>query len=139
MSAENDHKKSTTPYEKHVPSGFANLIICSELLRIYKPVVFRGKTVVEKFLKHLREESDKICDELKQIKPMKLLPEEKTAFQKANTCYLCSKPAGEDKVRDHEHAFNGKYRRWAHSACNLQLCFRGNKSNFQLLHYSHFS
>ena len=29
MSAENDHKKSITPYEKHVPYGFANLIICS--------------------------------------------------------------------------------------------------------------
>ena len=96
--------------------------------------MFRGKTVVEKFLKYLREESDKICDVLKQIKPIKLSPEEKTAFQKTDMCYLCGKPAEEDKVRDHEHAFNGKYRGCAHSACNLQLCFRGNKvtSNFYI-------
>ena len=126
-SAENDHKKSTTPYEKHVPSGFTYLIVCSEPSRIYKPVVYRGENVDEEFLKRLREESDKICDELKQIKPMKLSPEEEAAFHKADTCYLCGKPTGEDKVRDHEHAFNGKYRGCAHSACNLQLRFRGNK------------
>ena len=38
---------------------------------------------------------------------MKLSLEEELAFQKADTCYLCGKPTGEDKVRDHEHAFNG--------------------------------
>ena len=134
MTAENDHKKSTTQYEKHMPSGFAYLIACSEPSSIYEPVVYRGKNVVEEFLKRLKE-SDKICDELKQIKPMKLSLEEKAAFEKVDTCYLCGKPTGEDKVRDHEHAFNGKYRGCAHSTCNLQLCFRGNKvtSNFYIL------
>ena len=138
ITAENDHKKSTTPYEKHVPSGFAYLIVCSEPSRIYEPIVYRGKNVVEEFLKHLKEESDKICDELKQVKPMKSLTEEEAAFEKADTCYLCGKPTGEDKVRDHEHAFNGKYRGCAHSACNLQLRFRGNKvtSNFYIQSFS---
>ena len=111
MSAENDHKKSTTPYEKHVPSGFVYLIVCSEPSRIYKPVVYRGKNVGKEVLKRLREKSDKICDELKQIKPMKLSPEEEAAFQKVDTCYLCGEPTREDKVRDHEYAFNGKYRK----------------------------
>ena len=96
-------------------------------------MVYCGK-VVEEFLKRLREESDKICGELKQIKPMKLSPKEEAAFQKADTCYLCDKPTGEDKVRDHEHAFNGKCHGCAHSACNLQLRFRRNKvtSNFYI-------
>ena len=128
IPTESDHKKATKPYEKHVPSGYAYLIVCSEPSRIYEPVVYRGKNVVEEFLKRMREESDKICEELKQVKPMKLSPEEETAFQEANTCYLCCKPTGEDKVRDHEHAFNGKYRGCAHSACNLQYRFRGNKT-----------
>ena len=132
MPAENDHKKSTTPYEKQVPSEFAYFIFCSEPLHIYEPIVYRGKNVAEEFLKRLREESDKICNKLIQIKPMKLSPEEEAAFQKADTCYLCGKPTGEDKVRDHEHVFNGKYCGCTHSACNLQLRFRRNKvtSNF---------
>ena len=133
MSTENEHKKSTTPYEKHLPSGFVCLIVCSEPSRVYEPVVYRDENVVEEFLKRLREESNKICDELKLVKPLKLSPEE-MAFQQADTCYLCGKLTGEDKVRDHEHAFNGKYRGCAHSACNLQLRYRGNKviSNFYI-------
>ena len=65
---------------------------------------------------------------------MKLSLEEEAAFQKADTCYMCGKPMGEDKVRDHEHAFNGKYRGCVHSACYLQLRFRGKKvtSNFYI-------
>ena len=134
MPADSNYMKSTTPYEKHVASGFAYLVVCSEPSRIYEPVVYRGESVVEEFLKRLKEESDKICDELKQVKPMKLTPEEELAFQTADTCYLCGKPTGDDKVRDHEHAFNGKYRGCAHSACNLQLRYRGNKaaSNFYI-------
>ena len=118
-----------------MPSGFAYLIVCSEPSRTYESVVCRGENVVEEFLKRLREESDKICGELKQVKPMKLSPEEELAFQKADTCHLCGKPTGVDKVRDHEHAFNGKYRGYVHSAnCNLQFRFRENKaiSNFYI-------
>ena len=60
LSMESDHKKSMMPYEKHVPSGFAYLIVCSEPSFIYEPVVYGGENVIEEFLKRLREESDKI-------------------------------------------------------------------------------
>ena len=60
--------------------------------------------------------------------------EEDLAFQKAGTCYLCGNPTGDDKIRDHEHVFHGKYRGCAHSACNLQFRLRCNKatSNFYI-------
>ena len=38
-------------YERHIPSGFAYLIVSSVFNRTYEPVVYRGPDVIEEFLK----------------------------------------------------------------------------------------
>ena len=45
--------------------------------------------------------------------------EAKENFESATHCHVRKKTVGGDKVRDHCH-FTGKFRRAAHSQCNLQ-------------------
>ena len=50
--------------------------------------------------------------------PMLLAATELQSFNTATTCHICTKPFGDDKVRDHCHIV-GSYRCAAHNGCNL--------------------
>ena len=117
-------------YERHIPSGFAYLIVSSDLNRVYEPVVYRGPDVIEEFLKRLKTESDEITSILSKVIPMALSPEEEKTFSKTEKCYLCGEFLGADRVRDHDH-LTGKFRGAAHNECNLKLQYRGNKHGTQ--------
>ena len=113
-------------YERHIPSGFAYLIVSSDFNRTYEPVVYRGPDVIEEFLKRLKTESDNITTILSKVVPMKLSSEEEKMFFKTENCYLCGELLGADRVRDHDH-LTGKFRGAAHNECNLKLQYRGSK------------
>ena len=117
-------------YERHIPSGFAYLIVSSDPNRVYEPVVYRGPDVIEKFLKRLKTESDEITSILGKVIPVALSPEEEKTFSKTEKCYLCDELLGADRVRDHDH-LTGKFRGAAHNECNLKLQYRGNKHGTQ--------
>jgi hypothetical protein len=119
---------STIKYEQHTPSGYAYHIVSSDASRVYTPVVYRGPNVVEEFLKKMNEESEKITDILSHPVPIQMTSEDQIDFNQAVDCYLCDTPLGADKVRDHDH-LTGVYRGAAHSECNLQLSYRGDKWN----------
>ena len=113
-------------YERHIPSGFAYLIVSSDANCTCEPVVYRGPDVIEEFLKRLKTESDSITTTLSTVVPMKMSSEEEKMFAKTKYCYLCGDLLGADRVRDHDH-LTGKFRGAAHNECNLKLQFRGSK------------
>ena len=63
-------------YERHIPFGFAYLIVSSDPHRTYEPVVYRGPDTIEEFLKRLKTEPDEITSILSKVIPMSLSPEE---------------------------------------------------------------
>ena len=113
-------------YERHIPFGFAYLIVSSDPHRTYEPVVYRGPDTIEEFLKRLKTESDEITSILSKVIPMSLSPEEEKTFSKTEKCYLCGELLGVDRVRDHDH-LTGKFRGAVHNECNLKLQFRSSK------------
>ena len=63
---------------------------------------------------------------MSEVVPMKLSAEEEKTFSKAENCYLFCELLRVHRVRDHYH-LTGKFRRAAHTECNLKLQFRGSK------------
>ena len=45
---------------------------------------------------------------------------DKILFNQAETCHICDRKLGGDKVRDHRH-ITGKFRSAAHNKCNLKF------------------
>ena len=48
-----------------------------------------------------------------------------TPNQQAETCHICDKQLGENRVRDHCHIL-GHFRRAAHNQCNLNYRIKPN-------------
>ena len=96
-----------------VPSGYSFYIVSSHPK--FKPVFecYHGPNVVERFLRRLREEYQKIEQLLSHIEPMIITAQQEQEFRTAEDCYLCKKPLGADRVRDHCH-MTGLYRGAAH-------------------------
>ena len=110
-------------YQKHEPSGFC-FYIKGIVPNIFKPIIFTKKkdsdNIAEVFVKNLKKITNKLYDDFyRHPKPLKLTKQEQESFDKAETCYICSKELLTDKVRDHCH-FTGQYRGAAHNSCNLQ-------------------
>ena len=53
-------------------------------------------------------------------RPLEITPREEDSFQQSKVCWLCEARLGDDKVRHHDH-LTGKYRRAAHSKCNIKV------------------
>ena len=70
---------STDPYELHVPSGYSFYIVSSHPK--FKPVLecYHGPNVVERFLRRLREEYQKIEQLLSHIEPMIRISKDRAA------------------------------------------------------------
>ena len=89
----------------------------------------RGKDCMKIFCKDLRDQVMKIINyEKKGMIP--LTDEEEESYENHDVCHICEKEVCTNKnnkkefksyckVRDHYH-YTGKYRRAAHSSCNLR-------------------
>jgi hypothetical protein len=83
---------------------------------------FRGVDCVKWFCDELYQIYEMIHPIFKKNIPMQLSDEEKSDFQLARICHICSSPFSdkEVKVRDHNH-LTGAYRGAAHQKCNLKF------------------
>ena len=67
-------------------------------------VVYIGENAAEKFVRDLQQEAKQLFDEyIATPKSMLLTATELRSFNIATTCHICTKPLGDDKVRDHCH------------------------------------
>ncbi|GFY67148.1 uncharacterized protein TNIN_416021 [Trichonephila inaurata madagascariensis] len=125
-SCEQDPKiSSTESIAKHVPCGFAYVIVGPDGAMIKPPTVFRGKNAIDQFLTKLLDEEKSILDTLRYVKPMVFSMTDEENFKSSTLCSICENPLNGDAVRDHDH-LSGAYRGAAHNSCNL---------NFKLANY----
>ena len=96
-------ESSSHDFQEHVP--------CSFDPNFTRPLaMYRGENAAEKFVRDLQQEAQKMFDEyIATPKPTLLTATELRSFNNATTCYICTKPLGDDKVRDHCHIV-GSYR-----------------------------
>ncbi|GBN67380.1 hypothetical protein AVEN_149573-1 [Araneus ventricosus] len=111
---------STQPVAKHIPCGFAYVVVGPDGLAVRPPTVYRGEDAVIEFLKNLIGEEEWILPKIRKVKPMVFTPVDQQNFQAAVNCWVCEKPLQEDRVRDHDH-LTGLYRGAAHNNCNLNF------------------
>ena len=113
-------ESSTTPYQEHVACSYAYKIVSSEDANFNKPIVwYRGPGAAEKFVRELQREAEELCAEyIEAPQEMEFSVKDEVSYTNATDCHICSKPLGEDSVRDHCH-ITGTYRGAAHSDCNL--------------------
>ena len=71
--------KSTTVVEKHIPCGYCYKIVYTNEKYTQPPVVYHGENAVTHFLMAFNREEQKITKLLKEVKPMKLTPEDEQA------------------------------------------------------------
>ena len=129
QSCQNNPEKSYTEKKaKHEPSGCAMLTKCSLDEKENKLDYYRGKDCIEKLCKKLKERAMKIInyEEKEMIPPT---DKENTSHEEQELCHICIEKFCLDennknyknrkKVKDHCH-YTGKFRRAAHSICNLK-------------------
>ena len=85
-----------------------------------KPVVYRVKDVVERFLASLECEVLNINNFFAHPKPLIMTEQNKKDYENATHCWICGQEITENKVRDHCH-ITGVYRGAAHKSCNHKL------------------
>ena len=119
----NLNKSYTTAKALHKPSGYSLLTSCSFDKSENKQTYYRGKDCMKRFCDDLKGHVIRITNY--EVKPMDLLTEEEEeSYKNQEQCYICEKKNCTDnnkemrKVRDH-YQYTGKYRRAAHSKCNL--------------------
>ena len=116
----NPEASYTEKYQQHEPSGFC-YYIKSDYFN-HTPVVYskqsENENVAKIFVEKLNEEITTIYHEFKFPKKIEKIDEE--AFRNTTHCYVCEKPLGKDRVREHDH-YNGKFRGAACTQCNSRL------------------
>lgn len=123
-------KSSTNKYQRHDPSGFCCITVCSEDASLSRnPIVFRGNDVVEEFYKQLFKEEEYIRQILDKPKPLIMSRDNEKMFKDAVKCHICEKKLDDDRVRDHNH-ITGKFRGAAHNECNLAYKYKKMNSDF---------
>ena len=95
-----------------------------------KPVIYRGKNVIEVFLNHFECELSNINNIFAHPKPLIMTEQNTKDYEKATKCWICEHEITEKnpKVRDHCH-FTGEYRGAAHKSCNLKLKIKQDKNS----------
>ena len=129
-----DEGSYTEAYQKHVDCGYGYKVVCCYDDKFTKPVkTYRGEKAVHEFLKQMFQEV-KYCKRTAKKhfnKPLKMTKDDERLFKKADKCHICDKTYTDSdiRVRDHCH-ITGKYRGYAHRACNLKL--RINPDNIKI-------
>ncbi|GBM53749.1 hypothetical protein AVEN_145324-1 [Araneus ventricosus] len=116
----NPEISSTQPITRHVPCGFAYVVVGPNGRMVRPPTVYRGEAAVIEFLKNLIEEEEWILRNIREVKPMVFTAKDKNNFQAAVNCWVCEQPLDGDRVLDHDH-LTGTYRGAAHNSCNLNF------------------
>ena len=81
--------------------------------------MYRGEDAAGKFVRDLQLEVKQLFDEyIAAPKSILLTATASRSFANTTICHMCTKPLGDDKVRDHCH-ITGNYRGAAHNECNL--------------------
>ena len=118
----NLNKSYTTAKALRKPSGYSLLTSCSFDKSENKQTYYTGKDCMKRSYDDLKEHVIRITNY--EMKPMDLLTEEEEEpYKNQEQCHIWEKDFCTDnkemrKVRDHCH-YAGKYRRAAHSKCNL--------------------
>lgn len=114
----------TTNIQQHLPSAFAYYIVCNYDSSLNRLETYRGPDCATKFVECLQNDVKKIYSIIQSTSEHPVTinfgADEKSQFDSAEHCYLCSEILLDDKVRDHCH-FTGKYRGAVHSYCNLKF------------------
>ena len=83
---------SADRYVLHVLSGYSFYIVSS--YPKFKPVLecYHGPNVVERFLRRLKEEYQKLEQLLPHIEPMIITAQQRQEYRMVDNCYLCKQP-----------------------------------------------
>ena len=126
----NPSTSSTTPRNKHIACGAAYYIVSTDKRFHREPTVLRGENVMSEFIERLISDVAQLKKYLKNIVKMTpLTAEQRTEFDSATTCHICSRVFMESdrRVRDHDH-ITGAYRGAAHASCNLNYRLHVSKT-----------
>ena len=117
---EESRNSNTQAFQEHIPCSFAFKV--TSIDPDYNPeiVVYKGEDAADQFIETLQAQASDIYNHyIKNPKPMTPLTDsEEEQFKQDESCHICSKPLGVDRVRDHCHIL-GLYRGAAHNACNV--------------------
>ena len=102
-----------------------------------KPVIYRGKDVVEVFLNHIECEVSNINNIFAHPKPLIKTEQNIKDYENATKCWICEQEITKNnpKVRDHCH-FTGEYRGAAHTSCNLKLKIKPGKTKIPVVFHN---
>ena len=109
-------------YQKHIPCGFAMVIVDKDEEVIFSKV-YRGENCVKIFIETLFFATDNLFLFLNKNAPLKTLNySEKMDYESNDICHICEKIIGEFEIkcRDHDHT-TGLYRGVAHLICNINF------------------
>lgn len=121
--APNPNASFSQRYQHHVPYSFgivAANTCCNECV-FDQPVVYRGPNCVQHFLEQMI--SLTAAHHARMNVQLAMTAADQAAFSTCLDCFLCNKPLGTDRVRDHCHIC-GKYRGALHQSCNLSYRLR---------------
>ena len=98
-------ESSTTAYQEHEACSFAYKIVSSVDPDFNRPIVwYRGEDAAEKFIRDLQREAKQLNMEyIKAPKLMIFSVEDSLTYTDATACHICTKPLGDDCIRDHCH------------------------------------
>ena len=126
-----ESKSYTEKYQKHTACSFGYKVVCHYDKQYSRDtVIYRGANPINKFIKSMFKEVKNCQKVIKDHfnKPLVMTTRDECNFINATSCYICNKEYGknEERVRDHCH-ITGKYRGFAHAACNLKLQISAEK------------
>ena len=112
----------TKLYQKHIPNSIAAKLVCIDNKFTLPTIIFEGKNCINKFIKWIFEQQQKINQIINEHfnKKLKMTIENENNYQNSQDCWICHEKLDETKLRDHCR-ITGKYRGAAQGKCNLKL------------------